>query len=274
MRLANPSHGTIAAIGTALLLAASPAGARPPETFHGPPGVTGLLHAGVAGGATAAVLIVHDAPGLDGRSGGYVAQLRAAGLLVLEIELAANAPDGLAAPLPAPDAAGRLVAAAAAMLAGDPRADPARIGALGFGFGARAVAFAEGAPFAARLLLYPGCAGLAARPAAGPVLILHGEADLANAPAACAGLADRLGAGASRVAYAGAGYAWDLPQSGGSPCTAQPAPDRPGSLGACAWPELAELSAAQAAAFLHRALHGPSLVSAVAAHGRQRSSPP
>ena len=59
-----------------------------------------------------------------------------------------------------------------------------------------------------------------------------------------------------RIAHRGAGYAWDQPQAGGSELAAQPWPGGPGTIGARSWPELADLSAAQAAGFLFRALAG------------------
>jgi dienelactone hydrolase len=207
---------------------------------------------------------------MDTRSHRTIAQLTAAGIAVLEIELRANPPDGFPEPLPGASEASRMVGRAASALAADPRFDPARIGAIGFGLGARAVALAPkfgpgGAAFAARVLLYPGCASLRdllpkAHPAAGtaaaPVLLVHGEGDAANPTAACEALAAALSATGSvrRIAYRGAGYAWDQPQVGGSELVAQPWPGGPGTVGARYWPELADLSAAQAAGFLFRAL--------------------
>jgi dienelactone hydrolase len=244
--------------------------AGPPESFHGPDRVTGLLHV-PAGHAppSAAVLIVHDTHGLDPRSGRYVNQLTGAGILVLEIEVTASSTEGPLPPLPGEDEVAGLVTRAAGQLAQDPRVDPGRVGALGFGIGGRAVVLAppteDGrAPFAARVMLYPGCASLAGQlramsavpelPAS-PTLILHGGDDPANGPAACEELLAALGAApARRVAYRDATYAWDLPQTGGSPLTGQPWPRGAGTVPARAWPELADLSAAQAAAFLTLAL--------------------
>ena len=146
---------------------------RPSESFHGADGIGGFLHRpSTADGPSAVVLIVHDSLGMDTRSHRYIAQLTAAGVAALEIELRANPPDGFPEPLPDTAEATGLVARAATALAADPRFDPARIGAIGFGLGARAVALTPsvgpgGVAFAARVLLYPGCASLRDRPAEG-----------------------------------------------------------------------------------------------------------
>ena len=90
-----------------------------------------------------------------------------------------------------------------------------------------------------------------------PVLLLHGDADPANSPADCAGLAGRIARSAPvrRRQYAGAGYAWDLPAIGLDAVRKLPWPDRPGMwLPASHWPEAAEFSAAQVASFFARAL--------------------
>ncbi|WP_207537644.1 dienelactone hydrolase family protein [Sabulicella rubraurantiaca] len=221
--------------------------------------------------APPAVLIVHDTLGLDRRSRSYIARLNAAGIAVLEVELRANPLDGAPEPLPGESEAAELVTRTVAVLTRDPRVNPTRIGGLGFGIGARAVALAPAwddghRSFAARLLLYPGCASLAellsapqaSRATPSPVLILHGGDDPANPPTACGALAAAFGPTESvrRISYEGATYAWDLPQSGGSPATAQPWPRESGTVPAHSCPELAELSAAQAAEFFAAALHG------------------
>ncbi|HYF06666.1 MAG TPA: dienelactone hydrolase family protein [Acetobacteraceae bacterium] len=255
--------------------------AGPSEAFVGPAGVTGLLYDSAASShPSPAVLIVHDTLGIDRRSQGYIAQLGAAGVLVLEVELHASSADGLVTPFPSDEEAGHLVSLAAAALARDPRVSATHIGALGFGVGARAVALAQagnGRPmFAARVLLYPGCATLApmlsASPrdrwaAASPVLILHGEDDPANTPAQCEDLATVLDATspARRISYRGASYAWDVPQVGDISQSALPWPRLSRSIPVHSWPELAELTAAQAAAFLSQAMREPA-ARAAAAH--------
>jgi dienelactone hydrolase len=248
-------------------VAVPPAQARPSEVFHGPDGVIGLLYRPETGAPrSAAVLVVNDALGMDTRSQRYVEHLAAAGLTVLEVELRPNPPDGWPEPLPGEAEAASLVARAAAALADDPRVNPTRIGALGFGVGARAVALAPPRadghdPFAARVLLYPGCGSLgelvraperSAATVLSPVLLLHGEDDPANSPAECEDLSAALGKTASvrRISHRGASYAWDLPQWTEGEHSRQPWPGGEGTVPVRSWPELAELTAAQAAAFL------------------------
>ncbi|MGK7870878.1 dienelactone hydrolase family protein [Falsiroseomonas sp. E2-1-a20] len=248
-------------------------------------------HAGLltrlAGGdnaPTAAVVLVHDALGRDARADQYVAQLAAAGIAVLEVELRAISLDGTtpdAGPEDAKEGAARATAAAAALARGA-RVDPARIGAIGFGAGAWAVLLAPRTadgydPFAARALLYPGCGALgqalamsmdgplallaAPRERAAPKarrLLLHGDADPFNLPVDCANLAAAVAEAhlVRRVTYAGAGYGWDTLALGSSAWTTRlPAPGVPGGRARAApWPELATLSAARVAAFLAEAL--------------------
>jgi dienelactone hydrolase len=120
-------------------------------------------------------------------------------------------------------------------------------------------------PFAARVLLYPGCGSLGElvqlpeRSAAAfrsPVLLLHGEDDPANPPSECESLSAALGrtAPVRRVSHRGATYAWDLPQWGEGEHSRQPWPGGQGTVPVRSWPELVELTAAQVAAFLADAL--------------------
>jgi dienelactone hydrolase len=149
-----------------------------------------------------------------------------------------------------------------AALRADPRTDPARIGLLGFGGGARAamLAGADQEAFAARALLYPGCAGLLRDLPAGPprsgLLLLHGAEDPANAEADCAALAQHLAGGvpARRVAYRGAGYAWDFPTADPLAPWLYPAPGDAGRVRVRPWPALTALSAGEVASFLASAL--------------------
>jgi dienelactone hydrolase len=136
-----------------------------------------------------AVLILHDASGADGRAASYAEHLLGADIAVLELR------EGDAA------AAG----AALAALAADPRINPAKLGVLGFGEGARMALDLPGA--AARALLYPGCASLpAARRAATraePTPLLQRVAWTLEA-----GIRDFIGP---------AEYAWNYDIPGGAP---------------------------------------------------------
>lgn len=226
---------------------------------------------GMAG--PAAVILVHDVGGIDHRSGRTSAALLAAGIAVLEIETRAVSADGFALPglgQAMPDIGTELAALARARqaLATTPAVDGARVAALGFGRGAHPVALlpvrAEGgADWAARVLLYPGCASLAAALTAdpdasrAPLLLMHGGADPGNTPADCDDLADRLdelGAATRVLTYAGATHGWDLPDFGLFGLSFQPHPSGSGRLPVRPWPELAQVSAAQAAGFLWAAL--------------------
>ena len=141
-----------------------------------------------------AVLILHDASGADGRATAYTEQLLGADIAVLELR------EGDAA------AAG----AALAALATDPRIDPARLGILGFGAGARLALELPGT--AARALLYPGCGSLVgARKMAG-----------AAAPAPLAHRVAWIGEAGIRDFIGPAEYAWNYNVSGGAPGFALP----------------------------------------------------
>lgn len=215
------------------------------------------------------VLVVHDAMGIDGRAERYVQQLLGAGFVVLEIELAAISADGMGGPMPDDaEAAARIMRALAALA---PKTGAPRLGVLGFGAGARAVALMpadiDGMRVAARVLLYPGCeevrsAMTTMRPAAllpsSPVLLLHGSDDPSNLEAACSALATTLeeAAPVRRIAYAGASYAWDLPAVGGLEQSRLETPGGRGIVVAWHWPELTEFAAALVAAFLCHAVGG------------------
>jgi len=79
---------------------------------------------------------------------------------------------------------------------------------------------------------------------------------LAMAPQAMAQGPQKLGRTAlvRRISYRGATYAWDVPQWGEGEHSGQPWPGGQGTVPVRSWPELAELTAAQAAAFLIDAL--------------------
>lgn len=210
----------------------------------------GLLTLPPAGGEArpAVVVIVHDLLGQDRRSDAYVEQFAGAGLATLEV----SAEPGEIAPAH--------VARAVARLAHDPRIDAARIGLLGFGHGGHAAAraFPGRDPFAARVLLYPGCGALLADLPAemeaprGRLLLLHGTEDPANRAEDCAALATRIAGEvpARRIAYRGAGYAWDFPQADPLAPWRHPAPGVPERVTVRGAPALTAHAAAEAASFL------------------------
>ena len=141
-----------------------------------------------------AVLILHDASGPDGRAAAYAEQLLGADIAVLELHAASPA----------------AASAALAALAADPRINPAQLGVLGFGAGARLALELPGA--AARALLYPGCASLrggrkmaASAEAVPPVHRIGWVRD--------AGIRDFIGP---------AEYAWNYNVAGGAPGFAPP----------------------------------------------------
>ncbi|WP_244407351.1 dienelactone hydrolase family protein [Roseomonas fluvialis] len=243
-----------------LALGAQPVAARlsaeelgQPVSIEDPAGPVGLMTlppAPAATGTMPAVLLVHDTLGPDQRSLPYVEQLAAAGLLVLEIAPEPDEPDA------------EVVRRGVAALRAHPGVDPARIGLLGFGGGARAAMLAtvDQDAFAARALLYPGCAGLLrdlpAAPSRGGLLLLHGAEDPANAEADCVALAQRLAGGAPtrRVMFRGASYAWDFPSAEPLAPWLYPAPGDAGRVRIRPWPALTALSATEVASFFAFAL--------------------
>ena len=190
------------------------------------------------------VLLLPDGPDADARGAPYAEQLLGAGFAVFDTlrggEDAAAAARTVAE-LPAAAGLGSLPVAV-----------------LGFGSGAR-VALRLGTGVAARVLLYPGCASPAEDDAGGdPLLLLHGGAEAGGADGGCAALAASLARGGRpvrRIAYAGASHAWDYPAYGDGLRILLPRPDgAEGLVPALPWPELAAMSAAQAAGFLATAL--------------------
>ncbi len=117
-------------------------------------------------------------------------------------------------------------------------------------------------PFAALVLLYPGCRTLVpaltssgpspAQPS-GPVLLMHGTADLANTVDDCRRLAEILAENNEDVrvtAWPGGTYAWNFWDEDRPDTTPHPTPG--GGPAVLTEPrlELAEMSATRAAAFL------------------------
>lgn len=258
-----------------LLMVAPPGRAEPPPTrlLSDGAGGIGLLtlpaSMSLPGPLPPAVILVHDATGLDERSRRTGTALLDAGIAVLEFETVAIPMDGFGVPPDAdPDAEVAAITRARAALDAAGMTDPGRVAGLGFGRGAQTLALlpgrGQGGPaWAAQVLLYPGCASLSALlaeapPLAGsPLLLLHGDADPGNRPDDCRDLASQLGQGEARVrviAYPGATYGWDMPPIGVDGVSFQPDPSGVGRLTVQPWPELAQMSAAQAAAFLWTAL--------------------
>ena len=179
------------------------------------------------------IVILNDAQGADGRAAPYVEQLLGAGFAVLALDELGASPMEAASE-------------AAASHVGP-------VGVLGFGAGARLAARLSGLA-AGRALLYPGCAGIANAEVAvgGPVLLHHGGTDPLNAEEDCEGLGNALGRGGHVVrwrVYAGAGYAWDLPQHPGAGPTLLIQPGGAGRVRVHPVPGLAALSAAEVAGF-------------------------
>jgi len=237
-------------LALALSLVAAPAAADRRET---PPGtgerhafeagpVAGVLHLPPSGAArpAPAVILLHDSLGHDPRGARYADQLLGAGLVVLDIARHDDTPEA--------------IRHAVAALSAHPRVQGAPTGLLGFGAGARlAMRLPEG--IAARGLLYPGCATLPALAEAappGPVLLLHGEDDPANAPESCAAAAATLARGRHAIrliGYADAGYAWDYPAYGHERRMRLPPPEGGERIPVEPWPELVTLSATTVARF-------------------------
>ena len=230
-------------------------------------GAVGLLTTPQSAAPVPAVMIVHDSLGIDGRANGTVQQLHEAGIATLEVELYAVSADGADRPAVFDlQAEAAVLARARRALAAAPAVNGAQLAALGFGRGAHAVALAPVEPgwdWAARVLLYPACAALTLELQAGPrasrspVLLLQGYEGTADPPRDCLRLASRFedaGVPTRLIRYAGATHAWDLPPIGADPVSFQPDPGGSGTLRTVPWPELAQMSATQAAAFLATAM--------------------
>jgi dienelactone hydrolase len=235
-----------------LLVLFLPRSAPASEAPYQPPGDTLPFEAGPVTGALmlpsdfmpgtrGVVIMLHDAFGPDPRSAPYEDQLLSAGVPVISV-LSGAVPDGLPG------------LAEAAMA--DPRLAARSVALLGFGEGARLALAAEGA-FAARALLYPGCAAPPMPDGADPFLLAHGTEDPANTEADCADAAfrwSRSGRDIRRIAYRGASYAWDTAAFGREIRYRLPRPDGAGYVIAEPWPRLALMSASEVAGFLAQAL--------------------
>jgi dienelactone hydrolase len=158
------------------------------------------------------VLLIRDAmdPGVRGQV--YADRLLENGLAVFEPDYLGGAAETVEEP---PD---DQLGPALAAIGADPRLDPRRLVVLGLGQGARAAlrGLAEDRPVTALALLYPGCdaalAQAARRAGAAPwVLLLHGDADGTNSPAACAAVAAAFPptVAVTHRVIPGGDYAWD-----------------------------------------------------------------
>jgi dienelactone hydrolase len=180
-----------------------------------------------------AVVICHGSDGVDGRGEFYAPTLRALGLATLELDMwsARGTTRGAAARPRSPIETVPDVFAALRFLAAQPEIDPARIGIMGFSWGAVVSLLAatrrfsdagrgDLPAFAAHAAHYPVCWAYAKVPAlalddltGAPILIQTGEADDYDAPGAGEALAaSLLVAGATdvrAVAYPGAGHGFD-----------------------------------------------------------------
>ncbi len=171
-------------------------------------GQAALLHLPAADNPVPAVIIIMpDQLQRDRRAERYAEHLLASGFAVLVPQGEDVRPEWLLARV-------RL----------SPVLDGGRIGLLAFGAGAELALRAGRLP---RALLYPGCGQLPAPPDAAPLLLLHGDADPANPPLACAATVQAWrdhGAPVQRHQLGGAGYAWDLDPLGGFRRAMLPAP--------------------------------------------------
>lgn len=205
--------------------------------------ITGTLLLPRRGVPVGVAVLLHDTLGPDPRAATYADQFLAADIAVLTVQQGDDRAESLSA--------------AIQDLARDRRIHGAPVGLVGFGRGGR-LAFGVTAGIAAHAVLYPGCASLgvpATRPGH-PVMLLHGDADAANPPAACESLVARLRAGgfeARQVVYARAGYAWDYPAFGMEERLLLPHPDDAGRIAVSPWPELTAMSASQLAGFMRNA---------------------
>jgi uncharacterized protein len=179
-----------------------------------------------------AVVIVHGSSGVDSRGNSYAAELNAAGIATLEIDMWSarglaggnDRPKGV--PLTLPDAYG-----AFKLLAAHPAIDAKRIGIMGFSWGGvvsmltatkryseqylgRDMRFAAHAPNYPVCWVYNRVPGYEFNDLTGtPILLQAGELDTYDLPDTCAALVNSLGEPAGKLItlklYADAGHGWD-----------------------------------------------------------------
>jgi dienelactone hydrolase len=226
------------------------------------------------------VILVADTLGPDGRGDGYADALLRAGFIVVEVDvfivldgdpfgIELNAPLHDRRPLAAP-----LIAQVADAIGRHPLVDRARVAALGFGAGGRAVLTApEGGNgsvnLAARIALYPGCGPItlpagerdgraAARRA--PALIVHGTLDSANEPTACIAMVERLSPAfvVDRLELPEAGYGWDRPLFPGDGRMMMANPGTGERVVIASWPYMARCSEEAVTEWLSTSLDAPA----------------
>jgi dienelactone hydrolase len=201
--------------------------AEPPLT------VAGKLRVPVDGPPAPAVLICHGSDGVDARGGFHAEALGAAGIATFEIDMwaARGVRRGALARPRSPVDTLPDAFAALAFMAAQPEIDAARLGVLGFSWGAvvslmtatrrwREALGAGAPPVAAHAALYPVCwayevvPGLSLKdPTGAPILIQTGDADAYDDPDGLDQLLARLPE-ASRavirgVTHKGAGHGFD-----------------------------------------------------------------
>jgi hypothetical protein len=205
-------HAATLTLAAALGLAAPTAASAQTQIEFGLPQAAGWLSlpsAAYRPAPNGVVIVLPDAVGHDGRSASYVELLLRHGFATLE--LSADGGDA------APDSLSAAATAARQKLASDRRFG-GKVAMLGFGEGGRAaLAWAGVLPVVA---LYPRCAAVEttapteAQPDRAPVLLLYPATDATDRPGACARLAEELGTGVFRHAYADTTPGWDIPPVG------------------------------------------------------------
>lgn len=181
-----------------------------------------------------AVVIVNSSPGFDGRGAFYAEALNQAGIATLEVDMFQGRGMPASPVENLPHAFQSLQ-----YLARHPRIDPARVGIMGFSWGAQIALVASSAElarrhgngnlrFAAHLPLYPQCwvirtarngkdgllkSAIFKEVMRAPVHILAGDKDTYDDPDGCQNLVASLPAHARRhfsvTVYKGATFAWD-----------------------------------------------------------------
>lgn len=226
------------------------------------------IHADAEATLSAVVLLADG--GADGRTELYALRLLSLGFAVLEAEDDGSGWSDGSDRQPHGIPAEQRLAASLAALRGVPQIAPTGVGVIGFGSGAHAMLASMASwrgTVTAAVLVYPACATalanaqpdvpLADAPPAPRLLLVHGDADPAEA-AACAQLAAALGgaqSGVERYVLRGAGFGWDITAFGRNGQSLLPDPARSGTRRrAVPDPERTLIALDQILLFLGRAL--------------------